>query len=143
MDLRDVMQELADRCESALGIRAYGHPVKQPQPPCAVVAYPSKITFDDGGQRGADVMNIGVVVIVGDVEESSTRDDLAAYCKGSGAQSVKAALQGRGYTAMRYVTVEDIDFDTYTPEGETAPIAAIGGAQYMCAIFNVTVRGKG
>lgn len=94
MILADVMQEIADRLDTIDGLRVYGYPADQIQPPAAAVTYPESVDFDSTFQRGMDrIPDLPVIVLVAKPWDRSTRDQIAAYIDGSGASSVKAVLE--------------------------------------------------
>jgi hypothetical protein len=61
--------------------------------PCAIVGPPSSIEYDEVMARGADVYTFTVRVLVARASERSAQRALSGYASGSGAQSVKAALE--------------------------------------------------
>lgn len=132
MDLEAVTVEL----ETALGgiaslrVATVGDKVV---PPAAFITYPATIEFDATYDRGSDTMELQAVVVVGRTVARETRSALAAYCAGSGAASVKAALESYAYTAAEVVTVSHVDFD----------VQAVAGVDYMAAIFTINITGQG
>jgi hypothetical protein len=102
-------------------------------PPAAIVSYPQAYTFDATYGRGMDRLSLPVVVVVGRPTERQTRDNLAVYCNGSGAKSVKAVVESGTYTAFHMVRVEDIEFD----------VVSIAGTDYMAAVFTLDIAGAG
>jgi hypothetical protein len=133
VDLADVMQEVADRLDAIEGLRVHPSPPGKVTPPAAVVSYPETYTFDETYGRGMDRLSLPLVVVVGRPVDRSTRDALAAYCKGSGAASVKAVLESGTYSAFDVLRVESIDFD----------VVSIGGTEYMAALFTLDIAGSG
>lgn len=133
MNLSDVMEELASRADHHDGLRAFAFPVKAINPPTVIVAYPQNYTFDATYGRGMDKMKLRLIVAIGNVTERTTRTRLGAYCDGAGTSSLKAHLQSGAYTSFDMVRVASIDFDVIT----------IAGADYMGAIFNLDIVGKG
>lgn len=133
MNLADVMDELGAALDTIDGLRVTAWPADRIQPPAAVVGYPITYTFDVTMGRGVDELQIPVAVIVSRVSVRAARDELAPYCDGSGASSVKAALQGASYTAASSVRVRSIDFDPFD----------YNAIQYLAATFTVDVYGSG
>jgi hypothetical protein len=78
-------------------------------------------------------MELPVVVLVGKVSARASRDDLARFCDGSGADSVKAVLEAGSYTALDTVRVTKAEFD----------IIAMAGVEYLAATFTIDVTGQG
>lgn len=93
MNLADVMDEVAARVDTIDGLRVSAFPPDQVQPPAAVVTYPEEYLFDETYGRGMDRLTLPVIVMVGRVSDRKSRDQLAAYCDGSGARSLKAVLE--------------------------------------------------
>jgi hypothetical protein len=102
-------------------------------PPAAFVLYPEGIDFDATYGRGSDTMELQAVVVAGKTVARATRKTLAAYCKGSGPDSVKTLLEEYEYTSAEVVTVPRTDFETVT----------IAGVDYMAAIFTINITGPG
>ncbi len=137
MDLVDVMDQVAERLRTISGLHVFAWPPGQVVPPAAIVSYPDGITFDAAYRRGKDKMALPVVVVVGRVVDRVARDQIGAYCAGSGPRSVKQVLEdgvGAGaYTAFDTLRVTGVDFDTVT----------IAGVDYMAALFTLDISGKG
>lgn len=137
MDLAEVMDAIADRLKTITGppLRCFAYPPGTLTPPAAVVAYPDTYTFDATYGRGMDRMSLPVVLVVGKVSDRSARNQLAEYCAGEGARSVKAVLESDedSYGVFDTVRVEDIDFD----------VATIGGTDYISAVFTLDIAGPG
>lgn len=133
MDVADVMSEVGDALDTISGLRVFRYPVDNATPPAAIVSYPENITFDATYGRGMDRMTLPVVVVVGKVWDRSTRDLIAAYAAGSGAESVKAAIDGHTYTACDVVRVTGAEFDVMT----------IAGTDFIAALFDVDIAGQG
>lgn len=138
MDLGAVMDELAERLRQApslAGGRTYAYPPGSVQPPAAIVSYPTRGVFDETYGRGKDRWTGVVVVVVGRPTERQSRDLLAKYIDGSGAESVKALLDAEGYTSCDSdgVRVTGWDTDVYT----------IGAVDYLTAVFELDIWGPG
>jgi len=133
MDLGLVMDEVAGRLATISGLRVFAYPPPTLAPPAAIVSYPESLTFDATYGRGMDRMRLPVVAVVGKPSDRSTRDHLAAYCNGSGPQSIKAALEVGLYTSFDTLRVESIDFD----------VVGIAGVDYMAAILTLDITGQG
>ena len=133
MDLAAVMQAVSDRLDTIDGLRCSAFPPGTVTPPAAIVSYPESIDFDQTYRRGTDRMTLPVVLVVGKVSDRATRNNLAPYCKGSGASSVKEVLESGTYTAFDQVVVQKIDFDT----------VSIADVDYMAALFTLDIAGSG
>ncbi len=133
MDLAAVMDQTGDRLDTIAGLRVFRYPTPTLTPPAAIVSYPETITFDETYGRGMDRMVLPLVVVVGRPTERTTRDRLALYCNGSGASSIKAVLESGAYSEFHTLRVTGIDFD----------VVAIGGVDYMAALFDLDIAGQG
>ncbi len=132
MDLDAVMTEIGEHLDvTGLRLAVVG---EKPVPPAAYVSYPDSIDFDQTYGRGSDSMALQVVVIVGRTAAvRATRTALAAYCAGSGDNSVKEAIEGTPYDSADSVTVSGVEFD----------VVSLAGIDHMAAIFSVNVVGSG
>lgn len=134
MNLATVMTELGAALETISGLRVFSFPPDTATAPAAIVGYPESLEFDGTYGRGMDRMMVPVVLVVGKVSDRSSRDELGAYCDGSGSRSIKATLDGYGsYTEADTVTVTAVDFDTFT----------LNGTDHIAATFLVDVAGSG
>jgi hypothetical protein len=75
------------------GLRAYDLIPDTVTPPAAVVGQ-LDFTFDIDNARGLDQAQVDVLVIVQRFSERSGQDLLDTYLSGSGATSIKAAIEG-------------------------------------------------
>lgn len=132
MNLVDVRREVAERLDTIAGLRCHATMPLKVTPPAAWTA-PESITFDATYGRGSDEMGLSVVVVIGRASERSAHDDLAAYCDGSGARSVKAVLESGTYTAFDLVRVVAAEFDVVT----------IAQVDYLAALFDLAIAGPG
>jgi hypothetical protein len=128
----DVMDQLAEALDSIDGLRAFAYPPGSVQPPAAVVSWP-EVTYDATMARGVDQLLVPVFVLVATVEPRAARAALAPYLAGSGASSVKAALDGGTYTACDVVRVASASVESVT----------VGGNPYLGAVFSVEIIGTG
>ena len=99
LDLVAVMDGIANTLgASDLGFadRVFEWPTLSVNPPCAVVGYPTALTFDATYARGSDRATFPVWVILGRIDARSTRDQVGLYLGfgAGGAESVKDALDG-------------------------------------------------
>jgi hypothetical protein len=84
---------LATNLATISGLRTSATIPDQVTPPVAVVM-PNQITYDTAFARaGGDEYEFIVMVIVGRVDERTAQNRLDAYCSGSGASSVKLAIE--------------------------------------------------
>lgn len=134
-DLAACMDALGVALATIPGLRAHPYEADTVTPPAAIVAWPDTYEFDTVMQRGADRMVMPVLVVVGRADARTSRDRLAKYVAGDGAQSVKAAIEAYQTPAWYSARVQTVDFDAVT----------IGGKSYLAATFNIEllVPGKG
>jgi len=88
-----VRDGLKTRLQTISGLRAYDLIPDTVTPPAAVVGQ-LDFTFDIDNARGLDQAQVDVLVIVQRFSERSGQDLLDNYLSGSGATSIKAAIEG-------------------------------------------------
>jgi hypothetical protein len=93
MNVSTVRDGLKTRLQTITGLRAFDLIPEVPTPPCAIVGQ-LDFTFDIDNARGLDQANVDIYVIVQRFDARSGQDKLDAYLAGSGAGSIKAALEG-------------------------------------------------
>src|SRR5258707_7371889 len=103
MDLAAVMDDLGAALATIGGLTGQPYWADRVTPPAAIVGLPDGITFDATYGRGSDTMTLPVFILVGRTTAATARTILAAYCNGSGARSVKAAIEA--HAAASYDTV--------------------------------------
>lgn len=126
-DIGTVMDQLGVALASITGLRVFDFPPKSAQPPFAFVDMPDRVDFDLSYARGSDRVVFPVVVAVADVVDRAARDAIAAYAAGTGASSVKAAIDGATVGVSARVTA-----------CEFRPVTLAAGT-YAGAIFDVDV----
>lgn len=133
MNVSDVMDQLTTALGTITGLRAYAWARDSITPPAALVMLPTSYTFDETYGRGSDRASFDVVVCVGRADDRSAFKAIGAYANGSGASSIKAALDGGTYTACDSVRTTSVTFD----------VVRIAGTDYLAATFEVDVYGTG
>jgi hypothetical protein len=136
VNVKAVAEEMAGKLGAIDGLRAFGYPVAQLPFPGAVVGLPEEVTYDQTYGRGSDAMTFPVWVMVARGDERAAALELMPYLDGSGARSVKAALDSTDdntYAECDEVTVTTAVPGTYTYNG----VDAFG------AEFTVQVAGRG
>jgi len=132
LDLNAVMDAIGARLVGVTGLRVYDYAADAASPPAAVVSLPEIVEYDVVGGRGADRVVIPVMVLVGRVSDRAARDQIAQYVSGTGASSVKTAIEGGtgdlGAVAHT-VRVTEARIDVVT----------IGQVDYLGASFDVEV----
>ncbi len=89
----NVRDGLKTRLQTITGLRVYDLIPDTVSPPAAVVGQ-LDFTFDINNARGLDQANCDVLVIVQRLSERVAQDKLDAFLAGSGAGSIKAAIEG-------------------------------------------------
>lgn len=134
MDLEAVADELGTALKTISGLRVPPWGVEKITPPAAIIALPERIDYDGTYQRGTDrYPDVAVVVLVGKANERASRKQVAAYAAGSGAQSVKQAIEAHTYTSCDVVNVDWAEFDE----------AKYAGTDYLAVIFHLKISGPG
>lgn len=136
MIIADVMDDIARRLDTIMGLRTYEFPPDKIEPPAAVVSYPDDYTYDGTYRRGADRMTLPVVAVVGRSSDRAARDLLSVYVDGDGPSSFKRVLESPdlpAYTALHSVRVTGAEFDVVT----------IAGVDYVAALFDLDILGSG
>lgn len=129
LDLGAVMDAIGTRLATIAGLRVADYPSDAANPPQAIVSLPETIEFDSVMGRGADRVVIPITVLVGKVSDRAARDALALYVSGSGASSVKAAVDG------------DLGGTVHTARvtGASINVVTIQAVDYLGASFDVEV----
>jgi hypothetical protein len=71
--------------------RVFDYVPDQVPTPCAVVGNLT-LTFDEAQNRGLDLANVDIIIIVSRMNERGAQDRLDGFLAGTGAGSIKAAL---------------------------------------------------
>ena len=102
------------------GLRAYDLIPDTVVPPAAVVGQ-LDFTFDIDNARGLDQAQVDVLVIVQRFSERTGQDKLDAYLAGSGASSIKAAIEADRTLsgAVNTLRVTGAEAGTYDSQGVT------------------------
>jgi len=120
MNPSQVRDGLKTRLQTITGLRAYDLIPDTVVPPCAVVGQ-LDFTFDIDNARGLDQAQVDALVIVQRFSERAGQDKLDAYLAGSGASSIKAAIEGDrtlGGT-VNTLRVTGAEAGTYDSQGVT------------------------
>ena len=87
-----VRDGLKTNLQTITGLRVYDLIPEIPTPPCAVVGQ-LDFTFDIDNARGLDQAEVDVYVIVQRFSERAGQDKLDTFLRGTGATSIKTALE--------------------------------------------------
>ena len=132
LDLNAVMDAIGARLLGVTGLRVYDYAADGAAPPAAIVALPETVEYDTVAGRGADRVVIPVTVLVGRVSDRAARDQLAQYVSGTGASSVKTAIEG-GTGDLGGVA------HTVRVTGARIEVVTIQAVEYLGASFDVEV----
>lgn len=132
LDLGAVMDAIGTRLATITGLRVADYPSDTVNPPMAIVSLPETVEYDVVAGRGADRVLIPVLVVVGRVSVRASRDAIAAYVSGTGASSVKSAVEGSG---------SDLGTVAHTVRvtGATISVVTIAAVDYLGASFDLEV----
>lgn len=133
MNVATVMSELGNAADLIAGLRVSAYWADKITPPAAIVTW-SSADFDATYGRGSDRHEFLVTVAVGKISARTSRDDLAKYLAGSGADSVKQAIEQHATTAWDSVRVT---------RAEAVPVIDVAGNEYLAAQFTCDVMGSG
>jgi len=129
----DIADELADKLEVISGLRVYRFLPDQVSAPAAIVGYPQTIDFDTSYGRGVDMITMPVYVLIDRTWDRSTAERFSGLTAGSGASSVKAALEAKPNLVYSTARVRQADFSVIT----------VSGLFYWVATFLVDITGSG
>lgn len=133
LQIADVMDGLATRMGTVGGLNVYPFPADNVAVPAAVVGYPEPLEFDVTMGRGTDRATMPVHVVISRVSDRASRDALTDYMGGSGAGTVKAAIEadktlGGASSSVQVTEVRGVNI-------------RIAGVDYIAATFMVDVVG--
>lgn len=130
-DIVNVMDGIGDRLATITGLRVHRYTPDAVSPPSAIVDWP-EVEYDFTAGRGSDRMLFPVHIVVGKVSERSAAAALGAYISGSGASSVKTAIEGSGGVLGGYASTTRV-------MGATVTVVTIAAVDYLSATFQVEV----
>lgn len=133
MDLGAVMDDLGTALATIDGLRVFPYWADRITPPAAVIGWPEPITYDSTMVRGADQIELPLMVLVGKVDSRTSRDTVSAYADGSGARSVKTVIEAHSPTSYDSCRVTRCEFGVIT-------VAAV---EYLAATFYLDIIGSG
>jgi len=87
-----VRDGIKNRLATISGLRVHDTMPDSVAPPAGVVGL-LEMTFDLSMQRGLDAADVEVLVIVGRMSERGAQDKLDGYLAGTGATSIKTAIE--------------------------------------------------
>lgn len=129
LDLNATMDALGAALATITGLRVTDYPASTAAVPAAMVGLPTTLEYDSTKGRGLDHVVIPITLLVGNVVDRSARDALSAYLAGSGASSIKAALDGKLGGVVQTARVM----------GARIEVVTLGGVDYLGATFDVDI----
>lgn len=90
--ISDLRTGISNNLATIAGLRTSATVPDNPNPPIAIVL-PDGVKFDDTFQRGMNTYTFTVMVIVGRADERTAQNRLDAYVSGTGASSIKRAVE--------------------------------------------------
>lgn len=132
MNVSGIMDGLGVRLATITGLRVFDFIPDSASPPAAMVALP-EIFYDLTMARNADRATFPVHVVVGKASDRNARDRLAAYVAGTGASSVKAAIEAAP-------TLGGVADSLRVTEARVS-IMTFGAQEFLAATFDVDVVG--
>jgi hypothetical protein len=130
--ISDLRAGIAANLATVSGLRTSATVPDSINPPIAVVM-PSTITYDTAFARsGGDEYEFLVMVIVGRVDERSAQNNLDGYCSGTGATSIKAAIERNKTLGGKAFSLRVTSLRNYTQ-------LTVGDITYLSAEFVVQV----
>lgn len=135
MNIFDVMREIADKMRTIPKFGVYDFSADSVTVPCAVVALPEAITFDQTYGRGTDRARLEIMVLESRLSDRSSSVRIVEYAQAEGSRSIKARVDSEfaEYSSCDDVHVVSCEFD----------IVRISGIDYLAAIFTVEIEGPG
>lgn len=137
MNVEDVAAEIGDKADTIDGLRVFRFPPDNVPNAAFVVGLPEDITFDETYGRGSDAMTFPAWVLFEKTNDRAAYRQLARHLNGSGAYSIKAAVDSKR------LTNEYTSCDTVTIRSAETGFYDWGGTTRMGAQFTIIVTGSG
>lgn len=129
-ELTDILEAIAGRLETIVGLRVFDHVPSALEPPAAVVQLPRSIEFDLTAGRGGDTYNLVVLLLAAKADARAAHLNLAKYLDAAGPSSIKETLDGDLGGAVDTARVTRAsDVGSYT----------FAGMEYLGAEFHIEV----
>lgn len=144
MDINAVRRALANRITAVIPApltSVWYVPDMVTEPMCWTK--PGSIEYDRAyGPHGMEQLNLEVFLVVSRADDQASQVNLDAYIHGTGASSIKAAIEsGREqYGGTAYLGVFD---DVWVSKCDSYQYYILGDARFLGATFTLTVIGKG
>lgn len=132
--LSSIRDGLKTRLETVTGLRAYDTIPDDINIPAGIVGAPESIEFDTTYGRGVDRYTIPIRVYASQASERAGQDKLDGYLAGSGATSIKAAIEGDP-------TLGGAAHTTRVTQAKGYGVYEVAGVQYLGVEFLCEVIG--
>jgi len=136
MDIKAVREEIGVKLGAIAGLRVFHYSVDKIPPPGAIVGLPELIDFDESYDRGSDKFTLPLWVMVARADARAAEAELSAYLNGSGAKSVKAAVDDTNVNT--YTSCDTVTVTTGVPGSYTS-----GGVDMLGVEFTLDITGSG
>jgi hypothetical protein len=133
MDVMAMRTEIETALATITGLRV-GKWGQQVRVPAALVTLPESVKFHQTYGVGSSLVeDLMVLVLAAKPDARTAVETLGPFVAETGAKSIKAKLEGYGWTTIDDLTVQSCDFDVVTYQ-ETP---------YLSAMFHTQIIGKG
>lgn len=133
MFLNDVMDDLGAALRTIEGLRVFDYMPTDAPVPAALVGWPTDVGYDGTFGNGMQKISLPIVIVVGAVDDRTTRDRLAVYADPWAETSVKQVLESAESSSWHHVLVPSVQFEPYKN----------GGVWMLAGIFTTTITGRG
>lgn len=127
-----VRDGIKTRLATISGLRVHDTIPDSVAPPAGVVGL-LELTFDLSMQRGLDSASVEILIIVGRMSERAAQDKLDAYLAGTGATSIKTAIEADQTLSGSCSTCRVISASPAT--------ITVGGTEMLCYRYQLEVVG--
>lgn len=129
--ITDIRQGIATNLGTITGLRTASVIPEDPKPPIGIVTF-DRVEYDTSMARGLDTHIFRVILVVGRVDSRGAQVNLDGYLSGSGANSVKTAIEKDKSLGGKAQSLR-------VSSGENLRELAIAEVPYVAVDFIVTV----
>lgn len=133
MKIDDVMDDIATRLRELNDLNVLAYDADDIEYPAAMISLPIDINYLGTYGRGMDTMTLMVTLLVSDVGDAISRNQISKYADGEGDYSIKEHLENGKYISFDVLAVQNAFFDVIT----------IGRSDYLGCKFKVFISGQG
>lgn len=121
-----------DLAAQSLGLRTAVWGQAFPRPPALLQPAPDRVNYRSTYGPTKSEIEATAVLIVSRANDRTAMLELAKYLGATGANSIKAALEGYAYTTCDGLVVSDVDVGEARQQG---------GTDYLAAVFHLLIWG--